>query len=342
MKLRAPASLLFMKSAGVNMRLPSSCILIFAAGIAASAATPLHAQPYPSRVVRFIVATPAGSGADVIGRLVAGGLTQTLGQQVVVENRGGAGNNIGAEMAAKAAPDGYTLFLVSLTHAVNVTLYRKLGYDLVRDFTPVIQIASSPYIIVVHPSLPVKSIAELVKLARARPGEINYASAGTGTSSFLATEVLKEQAGMNLLHVPYRGGGEALTSAMAGETSVFISPFAITLPLLQDKRLRALAVTTAKRLSVAPEYPTVAESGYPDYTAGNWFGIMVPVKTPKEIGTTVRDATLTALGNAELARRLTNLGYVIVGDRPEEFAAHIHSEIDKLGKIIRRAGLSVD
>lgn len=324
------------------MNLPSTCMLVFAAGVAASTATSLCAQPYPSRVVRFIVATPPGSGADAIGRIVAGGLAQAFGQQVVVDNRSGAGNNIGAEVASKAPPDGYTLFLVSLTHAVNATLYRKLGYDLVRDFTPVIQLASSPYIIIVHPSLPVKSIGELVKLAKARPGEINYASAGVGTSTYLATEMLKEQASINLMHVPYRGGGEALTSVLSGETSFLVSPFAITLSLLKDKRLRALAVTTPKRLAVAPEYPTVAESGYPNYVAGNWFGILVPVKTPKEIGTSVREAALAALGNAEVAKRLTDLGYVIIGDRPEEFAAHIRSEIDKLGKIVRNAGLSAD
>jgi tripartite-type tricarboxylate transporter receptor subunit TctC len=310
--------------------------------LALCATAPLHAQPYPSRIVRYVVPTPPGSGADVIGRIVAGGLAQAFGQQVVIDNRGGAGNNIGAEFAAKAPADGYTLFQVSLTHAVNVTLYRKLGYDLVRDFTPVIQLASSPYFVIVHPSLPVKSIADLVRLAKAQPGAINYASAGSGTSSYLAAEMLKEQTGINLLHVPYRGGSEALTSVMSGETSVHVSPVATTLPFLRDKRLRALAVTTPKRLAVAPEFPTVAESGYRDYTAGNWFGIMLPVNTPKDIVPAVREAALSALGNAEVSKRLVDLGYVIVGDRPEEFAAHIRAEIDKLGKVIRRAGLSVD
>jgi len=310
--------------------------------LAALASQPLQAQPYPARPVRYVVPTPAGSGADTIGRIVVSGLTQAFGQQVIVENRAGGGNNIGTEYAAKAAPDGYTLFQGSLTNAVNMTLYRRPGYDFVRDFAPVIQLASSPYILIVHPSLPVKSVAELVKLAKARPGAINYASAGTGTSTYLAAELLKELAAINMVHVPYRGGGEAMTSVMSGETSVYFSPLAITIPFLKDKRLRALAVTTPKRLPVVPEYPTVAEAGYTDYFAGNWFGILMPVKTPPELTSAVRDAALKSLSNPEVARRLVDLGYVIVGDRPEEFGAHIRAEIDKLGKIIKKAGLSAD
>jgi tripartite-type tricarboxylate transporter receptor subunit TctC len=316
--------------------------VLSALALAAVASIPAHAQPYPARVVRYVVPTPAGSGADTIGRIVAGGLTQAFGQQVIVENRAGGGNNIGTEYAAKAAPDGYTLLQGSLTNAVNMTLYRRPGYDFVRDFAPVIQLASSPYILIVHPSLPVKSVPELVRLAKARPGAINYASAGTGTSTYLAGELLKELAAIDMVHVPYRGGNEAMTSVMSGETSVYFSPLAITIPFLKDRRLRALAVTTSRRLTVVPEYPTVAEAGYPDYFAGNWFGILVPAKTPPETTAAVREAALKSLGNPDVARRLTDLGYVIVGDRPEEFSAHIRSEIDKLGKIVRKAGLSAD
>ncbi len=301
-----------------------------------------HAQNYPARVVRYLVPTPAGSGADVIGRIIAGGLTQVFGQQVIVDNRAGGGNNIGAEAAARAPADGYTLFQASLTHAVNVSLYRNLSYDLTRDFVPVTQLASSPYVVVVHRSLPVKSVAELVKLAKARPGAINYASAGTGTSTFLAAELLKDMAGVNMVHVPYRGGGEALTSVMSGETSVYFAPFAIALPFIRDGKFRALAVTTAKRLPATPEYPTVAEAGYPGYVSGNWFGLMVPVKTPQETAATIRGAAISVLQNPDASKRLRDLGYVIIGDRPEEFAAHIKSEIEKLGKIIKRTGVTVD
>lgn len=300
------------------------------------------AQAYPARVVRYVVPTPAGSGADVIGRIVAGGLTQAFGQQVIVDNRAGGGNNIGAEVAARAPADGYTLFQATLTHAVNVSLYRNLAYDLVRDFAPVTQLASSPYLVVVHPSLPAKSIAELVKLAKARPGAINYASAGTGTSSFLAAELFKDMAKVNMAHVPYRGGGQALTSVISGETSVLFAPFAIALPLIRENRFRPLAVTTAKRLPVMPEYPTVAEAGYPGYLSGNWFGIMVPVKTPQETIAAIRGAAISVLNNPDVGKRLRDLGYVIIGDQPEEFAAHIKSEIEKLGKIIRRTGVTAE
>ena len=322
-----------------GLRLPLAPLTL---ALAALAPLLSHGQPYPTRVVRYVVPTPAGSGADVIGRIAAGGLTQTLGQQVIVDNRGGAGNNLGAEYAAKAPADGYTLFQGSLTHAVNATLYRKLGYDIARDFAPVTQLASSPYILIVHPSLPVKTVPELVKLAKARPGAINFASAGTGTSTYLAGELFKEQAAVDIVHVAYRGGGEAMTSVMSGETSLYFSPLAITLPFLKDKRLNALAVTTSKRIPVVPQYPTVAEAGFPDYTAGNWFGLMLPTKTPADIAAAVREATLKALANPEVAKRLTDLGYVIVGDTPQEFAAHLRSEIDKLGRIVRKAGLSAD
>lgn len=296
------------------------------------------AQTYPSKVVRYLIPTPAGSGADAIGRIVAGGMAQAFGQQVIVDNRGGAANNIGAEIAAKAPPDGYTLFQATLTHAVNVTLYPKLAYDLVRDFAPVTQLASSPYMLVVHPSLPVKTTKELVSLAKAKPGAITYSSGGTGSSTFLAAELFKEQAKINMLHVPYRGGGEALTAVMSGETSVYFAPVAIALPFVRERRFRALAVTTHKRLAVMPEYSTVAEAGYPEYASGNWFALLVPVKTPKETIATIRTAALAALKNPDVAKRLTDLGYVIVGDQPEELAAHMRSEIDKLGKIIKRTG----
>lgn len=300
------------------------------------------AQNYPVKVVRYVVPTAAASGADTIGRIIAAGLSQVFGQQVIIDNRAGGGNNIGAEFAAKAPADGYTLFQASLTHAVNVSLYRHLGYDLVRDFAPVTQLASSPYVVIVHPSLPVKSLGELVKLARARPGAINYASAGPGTSTFLAAELFKSMAGVNIVHVPYRGGGEALTSVISGETSLYFAPVAIALPYIREGRFRALAVTTVKRLPAMPEYPTVAASGYPGYVSGNWFGLMVPAKTPKPTIAVIRNATISVLNNPNVGKRLTDLGYVVIGDQPEEFAAHIKSEIEALGKIIKQTGVTAD
>ena len=214
------------------------------------------AQGYPIKTVRLLVSFSAGSGSDTIGRIIAGGLTQVFGQQVIVDNRAGAAGNIGAEIAAKAPPDGYTVFLVNMGHAANVTLYSNLPYDLMRDFAPVTQVASSPSIAVVHPSLPVKSITELVKLAKARPGAINYSSGGVGTPTFVAGELFKAQAGVDMLHVPYRSGGEAITAVVTGEVSVYFAPLSTALPHVRQGRLRALAVTTARRLSLLPEYPT--------------------------------------------------------------------------------------
>jgi len=261
---------------------------------------------------------------------------------VIVDNRAGAAGNIGAEIAAKAPPDGYTLLLANLGHAANVSLYRNLPYDVARDFAPVTQLASAPAIVVAHPSLPVRSLDELVKLAKARPGAINYASGGVGTPTFVAAELFKAQAGVNLLHVPYRAGGEALTAVLSGEVSIYFSPLATALPHVRQGRLRPLAVTAAKRVPVLPEYPTVAELGYPGYQSGNWYGLLVPAKTPKEIIAAIRAAAVAALNNETISRRLADLGYVAIGDQPEEFAAHIKVEIESLGRILRESRITAE
>lgn len=300
------------------------------------------AQGYPAKVVRLVVPYSAGSGSDTFGRIVAGGLTEVFGQQVIVDNRAGASGNIGAEIAAKAPPDGHTLLLVNIAHAINVSLYRKLSYNLPRDFAPVTQLASSPAVLVVHPSLPVKSIGELVKLAKAKPGAINYSSGGTGTFTFLAGELFKAQAGVNLLHVPYRAGGEALTAVLSGETSVYFAPLAPALPHVRQGRLRPLAMTSARRVSLMPELPTVSESGYPGYESGNWYGLSVPSKTPKGTIAAIRDAAVSVLNNPNASKRLADLGYISVGSQPDEFAAHIRAEVERLGRIIRALNLAAD
>jgi tripartite-type tricarboxylate transporter receptor subunit TctC len=297
---------------------------------------------YPVKPVRYLMPQPSGSGADTVGRIVAQGLTQVWGQQVIVDNRTGAAGNIGAEIGARAPADGYTILQVSLTHAVNASLYKNLPYDLRRDFVPVTLLASSPSLVVVHPSLPVKSIADLVKFAKAKPGAVNYASAGAGSATFLSTEMFKSQAGIDLLHVPYRGGGEALTSVLAGETSVYFAPVSTALPHTRSGKLRALAVTTAKRLPMLAELPTVAESGYPGYESGSWYGLLLPLKTPKDIVTAVHTASLKTLNLPEVSKRLVELGYIIVGDRPEQFGAFLKVEIEKLGKIVRQSGATVN
>jgi len=294
------------------------------------------AQNYPLKAVRFLVPFSAGSGSDTIARIVAGGLSQVLRQQVVVENRAGAAGNIGAEIAAKAMPDGYTVLLINMGHAANVSLYGKMPYDLVRDFAPVTQLAVSPSIVVVHPSLPVNSIGGLVMLAKARPGAINYASGGIGTATFIAAELFTRQAGIDLLHVPYRSGGEAITGVITGETPLYFAPLATALPHVRQGRLRALAVTTPKRLPLLPEYPTVAEGGYPGYETGNWYGLVVPAKSPKQTITTIHDAAVSALNDPGVKKRLSDLGYVIIGSQPGEFAETIKTEIVKLAGVLKQ------
>jgi len=300
------------------------------------------AQTYPAKPVRYVIPMSPGSGADTIGRIVTGGMSPALGQQIVIDNRTGAAGNIGAELAAKSPPDGYTVFQASMTHAVNVTLYRSLPYDLVRDFAAVTLLANSPSMVVVHPSLPVKSVPELVKLAKARPGALNYASTGAGTATFLAAEMFKTRAGVNLQHVPYRGGGEALIAVVTGEVTVYLGPLATVLPQVQQGKLRGLAVTTLQRLPMLRDFPTVAESGYPGYEAGNWYGLIVPAKTPREAITALRNAVLAAYKVPAVAKRMEDLGYVQGGSQPEEFAAYIRSEIDKLAKILKQVGAKIE
>ena len=312
---------------------PAAAILL----AALVAAVPAWAQGYPAKPVRYVIPMSPGSGADTIGRIVAGGMAPALGQQVVIDNRTGAAGNIGAELAAKAPADGYTVFQASMTHAVNATLYRNLAYDLVRDFSAVTLIATSPSLVVVHPSLPVKTLGELVKLAKARPGALDYASTGAGTATFLAAEMFKSAAGVNLQHVPYRGGGEALIAVVTGEVPVYLGPMATVLPQVRQGKLRGLAVTTLKRLPLL-DFPTVAESGYPGYEAGNWYGLVAPAKTPREAIATLRNAVAASMKSPAVAKRMDDLGYVAIGDQPEEFAAYIKTEIDKLARILKQVG----
>lgn len=322
------------------IRLCAKSFLLFA--LISQICTNGWAQNYPTKAVRYLVTDSAGGFADALARTVAAGLTEVFGQQVVVENRTGAGGNIAATYASKMPPDGYLLLQVSQTHTVNVTLYRGLQYDLVRDFAPVTRVGTSPGIVIVHPSLPVKSIAELVKLAKAKPGVITYASAGSGTPTYVAPELFKMMAAVDILHVPYRGGGEAITAVMSGETSVYFAPVTTGLPAVRSGRLRPLAVTSTQRLATMPEIPTIAESGYPGYESGFWYGLMVPSKTPKETIAAIRDATVAALKRPEMVRRFQDMVVTPVNEQPEEFSAFIKSEIEKWGKIIRATGLTAN
>jgi tripartite-type tricarboxylate transporter receptor subunit TctC len=317
------------------MQLLRFCIAAAVGGACAAAGAQGWAQAYPSKTVRLIVPSSAGSGFDVIGRIVAGGLGEVFGQQVIVDNRAGANGNIGAELASKAPPDGYTLLLAAASHTANVIIYRNQQFDFVRDFAPVTLLTSSPSVVVVHPSLPVKSIGDLVKLAKARPGKLDYASTGVGSTTYIGAEMFKMMADVNIVHVPYRGGGEALTAVVSGEVPIYFPPIAPALPHMQAGRLRTLAVTSAKRLQLIPQYPTVAESGFPKFEFGSWNGISVPAKTPREVISRIHGAATTALRNPAAVKRMTELGYIVIGNQPEEFAAFIKSEIDSLGQILR-------
>jgi tripartite-type tricarboxylate transporter receptor subunit TctC len=273
---------------------------------------------------------------------VANGLPAVLGQRVVVDNRAGASGNIGADNAAKSPPDGYTWIMVNNAQAANVSLYRNLTYDLLRDFAPVMQVDSSPHVVVVHPTLPVKSIGELVKLAKAKPGALDYASAGLGTVTFLAAELFKADAGVNLTHVPYKGGGESLTSIVGGETIVYFSPLPVALPLIRQGRLRALAVTSKKRVSLVPDIPTVAESGYPKYEFNLWNGLLVPSKTPKETIAAIHNAVITALKAPEVAKRLSEMSATVIANQPEEFAAFLKAEVEGIAAIVKKLNLAAE
>lgn len=315
---------------------PGARLLCFL--LLASAWGGASAQSYPIKPVRLIVASSAGSNPDVLARIVAVGLTQALGQQVIVENRAGAGGNIGAEVAARAPADGYTVFLVHTNHPINTALYPKLAYDLLTDFAPITQLAMSAFVLVVHPSLPAKSVRDLVTLAKARPGAITFSSAGTGSGTHLSAEYFNGMVKVKMLHVPYNGGGPALTAIASGETSVYFAPVSTGLSHILSNKLRPLGVTAARRLRELPDVPTIAAT-VPGYEFTSWAGLMVPVKTPKHVIDTMHKAAIAALKNPETSKRLDTAGFVALGNRPEDLSAHIKSEIEKLAKLIRQIGL---
>jgi len=298
------------------------------------------AQAYPAKLIRWVVPSSAGGGADTVTRLVANALPAVLGQRVIVDNRAGASGNIGSEIVAKSPPDGYTWLMINNAQAANVSMYRNLAYDLLRDFVPVTQVDSSPHVVVVHPSLPVKSIGELVKLAKAKPGALDYASAGLGTVTFLAAELFKAEAGVNLRHVPYKGGGESLISIISGETAVYFSPLVVAVSHIRQGRLRPLGVTSKKRIALVADVPTVAESGYPGYEFSLWNGLLVPARTPRETVAAIHNAVLLALKTPEVSKRLAEMGSTAIGSQSEEFRGFLNSEVGKLSKVIAQLNLS--
>jgi len=291
----------------------------------------------------MIVAYPPGGGTDIVGRMVAQKLGETLGQSVVVENRGGASGNIGTEFAARAAPDGYTVLMGNVApNAINVSLFRNLPFDPVADFAPVSLVASTPNILVVHPSTAARTVGEVIALAKSRPGTLNFASAGVGSSSHLAGELFRVLASADIVHVPYKGAGPAMIDVLSGQVQLYFATMPAAMPHVKSGKLVPVAVTSARRSRAMPDTPTIAESGVAGYEASTWYGLLAPAHTPGAAVARLHDGILKILGDAALREKLADQGFEPVGDSPEEFAAYIRSEIAKWGKVIRDAGIRAE
>lgn len=301
------------------------------------------AQPYPSKPIRLIVPYPPGGGTDIFARIVGAKLGEALGQQLVIEQRPGAGGVIGAEAAAKAAPDGYTLLIGQASNlAINPNLMSRLPYDPVRDFSPITLIAASPNLLVVHPSLPVRSVKDLVTLAKSRPGSINYASAGNGSPGHLAAEYFKTVAKINLVHVPYKGATPALTDVIAGQVSLYFTSPVAAQPYVRSGRLRQIAVTSGQRFPPLPDVPTIAEAGYKEVDMTSWWGLLAPAGVARDIVARLNAETLRVLGAAEMKERLAGQGAVVVTNTPEQFGAYIKTEIANWSRIVKASGARLD
>ena len=297
-----------------------------------------HAQAYPDRAISYIVPSSPGSSPDIVGRVMAEALAKILGQPLVVMNRAGAGGTIAAAGAAKAIPDGYTILQANTNHSFSQTFYKNLGYNLEQDFTPLGRFASAFYIVLAHPKLGVKTLKELIAKAKSAPGTLNYASGGVGAATFIVTEVLKAKAGIDMVHVPYNGGGPALASILGGVTEVYGSPYTTAKPFVDDGKLIGLAVTSAERIPYLPEMPTVAET-LPGYEVTTWYGLMLPAGTTGAVRDKIQSAMTQAIGAAETRKRLEELGYVTIEDTPQEFAKFLHEDIEKMAALIRQYNL---
>ena len=319
-------------------RLTLSALFVALSGVIA---VPAAAQAYPTRPIRIVVPFPPGGGTDILARLLAQKLTESLGQQVIVDNRPGAGGKTGTEIAVKAAPDGHTLLMVSASYAVNAAIY-KLTFDPVKDLLPVAQMASVPFVLVSHPSLPANNMKELIALAKAKPGQLNYASTGNGSSPHLAGELLTMMTDTRMVHVPYKGGGPALTDVLAGEVQLLFNTVVQSLPHIKSGRLKPIAVGSLKRSSALPQVPTIDESGVKGYDVTNWFGVLVNGRTPRPIVARLNQDTARHLQGAEFRKRLASEGAEPVSGTPEEFGRLIRSDIEKFSRVVKAAGIRVE
>ena len=321
-----------------------SCCSFTALIVAAALAIPAvgSAQGYPNRPVRLVVPFPAGGPADGLGRVLADQLNKMWGQPVIVENRGGAGGNLGAEVVARAAPDGYTLLLNASSHVINASLYEKLPYDPIKDFTPVSEVASYMLVLVVHPSVPAASVKELVAFATAKPDGLSVANAGLGTPTHLAAVLFAQAAGINLIHVPYRGAAPASIDLIGGQVSVMFNNPVNAVPQVKANKLRALAVTGAKRLSLLPELPTIAESGYPGFETRTWYGLFGPAGMPAEVVRKLHADTEKVLHIPEVANNLVAQGWDIAVSPPDQFSKVLRAELERWSAVVKHAGIKAN
>jgi tripartite-type tricarboxylate transporter receptor subunit TctC len=300
------------------------------------------AQTYPAGPVRMVVPFPAGGGVDSMGRIVAQKLTEALGKQFLVDNRGGANGMVGSELVAKAPKDGYTLLMNGANFVTTPSLYKKVTYDPLREFDPISLVSLAPNVLVAHPSLQASSVKQLIAIARARPGDVNYAGSGSGSTPHLAAELFKYMTGTEMVHVPYRGTGPAIAGLLSGEAGIMFMPALPAVPHVKSGRLKALAVTSAQRLPALPQLPTVAESGLPGYESSQWYGLTAPAGTPVEILDMLNATVARFMQAPDMRQRMTDSGSVAVGSTREEFARHLRSEFDKWARVIRQSGATVD
>jgi len=302
----------------------------------------VFAQTYPTKSVRFVVGFPPGGATDVVARTISQNLSDALGQAVVVDNRAGAASNIGAEIVATAPKDGHTLFMGTVSLAVNPTLYKKLNYDALKDLTTVTQVTDTPFLFVTHPSLPVKNVYEFVKMAKSKPAQLNYGSAGNGSGAHLFTAMFGSMAEIKLVHVPYRGASFSATAVLFGETIFMFDNIVTTLPLTRSGKLRAIAVTTQKRSPVADQIPTIAESGVPGYDANAWFGVFVPTGTPTTIISRLHQEIVKIIKLPDIRDRFLALGAEPLGSSPEQFSHFFRLEVAKWAKVVKASGAQID
>ncbi len=312
--------------------------------VAASTCGNALAQPaaYPNRPLRFIVPYAAGGNGDIVSRIIAQKLITQIGQQIVIDNRGGAGGNIGAELAARAAPDGYSIMLGTNTHVINMSLFAKLGYDIQRDFAPISLATSAPMVLIIHPSLPAKTVKEFIALAKANPTKLNFGTGGSGSSAHVITELFKSMAGVQLTHVAYKGVAQATTDLIAGQIQVQFNSTSTALAHVQAGRVRALAVSTAARSSAAPGLPTIAESGLPGFDASIWQGVFAPAKTPADIVTRLNREIVAVLGASDVKEQLRVQGLDTLPSTAEQFALFVREEIAKWAKVIKVSGAKAE